>query len=352
MEPKLNIWIRYLLPLFLALFLGSLIWLMAQFREPPGFAWYGFAWFALTIYAIWEFGWRISRQLDRESPWSKGTFRRLMIQLTVMNLGGLFIFDGTFILLNWYENAVLHRNNPLALMHILVASAEAFIIVQISASIQIGIQLLSNWQQARVETEQLRKEKAVSSLEEIRRQIESGSFAGDLTEWEDGLAQTPGQAAAYLQRISETFDQHLRRLNGQLEGVQAALKDELPDGYPVRGYETESRYKTRFLVRSGTKFVVIPREQIAGFYKDEIVLLISRNGKKFPVDASLEELETRLSPLHFFRINRQCIVHIASVQEIRPDGSQLALTMEVDFPKALTVSQRNAGSFKRWLDGE
>ena len=53
MEPKLNIWIRYLLPLFLALFLGSLIWLMAQFREPPGFAWYGFAWFALTIYAIW-----------------------------------------------------------------------------------------------------------------------------------------------------------------------------------------------------------------------------------------------------------------------------------------------------------
>lgn len=350
MELKLNIWIRYLLPLFLALFLGVLIWMMAQFREPPGFAWHAFVWFASAVFLIWEFGWWISKRLDRDISWQKNTLKRLLIQLLATNFVGLVIFDGSYILLNGYENQILHTDNPLAWLHILVASAEAFIIVQIINGIQISYQLLANWQRTQLETEQLRKEKAVGQLQGIRRQIDRGFLTGQLAELETLISESPGQAAFYLQKISETFDGNLRDLDGQLEGVQAALSVETGRRQTIE--KAEPRFKTRFLVRSGPKFVVVPVEQIAGFYKDDLVLLITRTGKKYVIDASLEELESQLPPQQFFRINRQCIVHIGAIQEVRPDGAQLTLALEVDFPKPLYVSQRNAGVFKRWLDGE
>lgn len=109
------------------------------------------------------------------------------------------------------------------------------------------------------------------------------------------------------------------------------------------------KYKSRFLVRSGNKSVVISTNQIAAFYKDELTLILTEQGKKYALDYSLEELTGMLNPRDFFRTNRQCIVQATFIQEIRPEGTQLLLSLSVNSPWQISVSQRNVRSFKHWL---
>ena len=351
MDLKLNFWIRYLLPFFIALYLGFVLFLMGQFKEPPEFRWYGLFWFVLTIYLMWEAGWSVSRRLEKQLPWHSGTFKRLMVQLTAMTFVGIFIYLFTYVLLNQYENRILHSNNPLSMFHLLVASAMAFINVQIINAVQIGYSLLTNWQRVQMESEQVRKVKAIEQIENIRQQMDGQEVMEKLAELEGIVAQSPSVVADHLQKVTDAYHANLGQVAGQLEEVQQVLQLS-PVGQkspPALDHE-EQTYKNRFLVRSGPKLSVVKLEEVAGFYKDDLVLLLTMKGKKYVIDYSLEELASLLPPTHFFRINRQCIVHIAAIQEVRSEGSQLAVTMSVDFPRPLLASQRNSSAFKKWLN--
>lgn len=113
-----------------------------------------------------------------------------------------------------------------------------------------------------------------------------------------------------------------------------------------------THHKSRFLVKLGKQLAVIPTEEIACLLKEEILLLYTREGRKFPFPHSLEEAEQLLDPQFFFRINRQCIVHLHAIREIRQEGTQLMLSLHPALPNWLTVSQRNTPAFKAWLAGE
>ncbi|MEO1259094.1 MAG: LytTR family DNA-binding domain-containing protein [Bacteroidota bacterium] len=351
MDLKLNIWIRYLLPLFIALYLGFVMFLMGQFKEPPEFRWYGLFWFVLTVYLMWEAGWYISQKLENQLPWRTGTFKRLMVQLITMTFVGILIYLTTYVLLNLYENEVLHSNNPLSIFHLLVACAMAFIHVQIINAVQIGYLLLTNWQEVQIESEQIQKIKAIEQIENIRLQMDGQVVLEKLAELEGVMAQSPGVVADHLQKVTDAYHANMGHFAGQLEEVQEVLQIS-----PFRHGQEENRigprqvFRKRFLVRSGPKMSVVTVDEIAGFYKDELVLLLTVKGKKYVVDYSLEELASMLPPADFFRINRQCIVHIAAIQEVRAEGSQLSVTMTVDFPKSLLASQRNSSAFKKWLN--
>ena len=356
MNPKQNFWIRWLAPLFLALFLAFLMYMLAQFRESPGFAWYGLFWFFGTILLLWESGWIISKRLDQYVTWNDKLFKRLGLQLLSTNLVGISIFIITFILLNSYENFVLLKNNPLSLFHLMVSSAFAFIFIQIINSVQISYLILENYQQTQIESENLRKENAISAIEKIQSHLHGDAIFGQLAELESMIEQSPEKSKHYLQNLTVDYQSNFNKLHQQLVGIQESLLTST-EQHPSLHSETvdislNDSYKTRFLVRSGQKMTVVPIDQIAGFYKDDLVLLLTVKGKKYVIDRSLEELSKRLSPAKFFRINRQCIINLEAIIEGRVEGSQLALSTVVDFPKSLYVSQRNTARFKKWWDGE
>lgn len=357
MEIKLNIWIRYLIPFFLSLFLGTMFYLLAQFQEPPDFEWYAFAWLFFTIFSIWEGAWFISRKLEFYFPWKRGTTKRLLIHLLLSNLLALFIFNGTYIALNWYETRILGSINQLAFIHLAIASAQAFILAQIINSIQIGYLLLDNWQRVRLEAEQYKKQSLVSRLENIRENITPQFLLTNFDQLKNLIHESPDLVDSYLHSIAHQQESLKVTLDSELAGLQEVLKSK--ETFPLKKttnppseFLDSNRYKQRFLVRSGAKMKVVNSVDIAGFHKDDIVLLITMKGKKFAVDGSLDDLISKLDPQSFFRINRQCIINVQAIQEIRTQGTQLSITAEGSFPKALTVSQRNAAKFKRWLDQE
>ena len=111
--------------------------------------------------------------------------------------------------------------------------------------------------------------------------------------------------------------------------------------------------RSRFLVKTGQVLQAVPVEQVAYFLAEEgVVFLVTHAGKRFIIADTLDQLEGQLAAQHFFRINRQIILSIGAVQEIRPYFKgrlvlQLAPPVEGE---ALVVSAGRAPAFKQWLD--
>ncbi len=114
----------------------------------------------------------------------------------------------------------------------------------------------------------------------------------------------------------------------------------------------KKEYKSRFLVKLGDRLISVCEDQIAYFYAEQkIVILVTQDQKKYAVDYSLDELENLLNPGHFFRLNRQFIARIQSIQSIHQYfKSKLKVILAPEAPQEVIVSRERSPIFKKWLD--
>lgn len=118
---------------------------------------------------------------------------------------------------------------------------------------------------------------------------------------------------------------------------------------PTRG-SLPREHRTRFLVRKGQQIHTLRTTEIAYFYKDEVVMLVKKDGSTYLYDATLEELEEQLDPKHFFRINRQYLVNYPSIQSLSPGSSnRYKVALEPHTKQDVFVSQSKVGPLKTWL---
>lgn len=111
-------------------------------------------------------------------------------------------------------------------------------------------------------------------------------------------------------------------------------------------------FKTRFLVKTGTKLVSIATDDIAYFYSsDKVVYLQTFQHQKYIIDFSLESLSKSLNPNQFFQLNRQFISNIQSIQHIHTYfNGKLKLDLNPPISEEVIVSREKAAEFKLWLD--
>jgi DNA-binding LytR/AlgR family response regulator len=111
-------------------------------------------------------------------------------------------------------------------------------------------------------------------------------------------------------------------------------------------------YKTRFLVKLGETISSIKVEDISFFIaEDGITLLVNKEGKRFPVDYSIDALELLISPDVFFRINRKVLVHIDRILQVHTYfNSRLKLSLQYINQDDAIVSRERVSDFKLWLD--
>jgi DNA-binding LytR/AlgR family response regulator len=116
--------------------------------------------------------------------------------------------------------------------------------------------------------------------------------------------------------------------------------------------QIHKQYKTRFMVRVGDNISSIKTEDIAHFIaEDGIVLLVNKQGKRYPVDYTLDALDNLLSPEEFFRINRKVLLHIESVQQVHTYfNSRLKIQSSSLGDEECIVSRERVADFKLWLD--
>lgn len=115
-----------------------------------------------------------------------------------------------------------------------------------------------------------------------------------------------------------------------------------------------SGYKQRFLIQYGETIRTVPTEEIAYFYAlEKNVFAATRTKHHYPVDQSLDALETMLDPVRFFRINRKMIIAIDAIAKMVPySRSRIRIDLIPEAPAAIEalVSVERASRFREWAD--
>ncbi|MEZ4901125.1 MAG: LytTR family DNA-binding domain-containing protein [Spirosomataceae bacterium] len=114
----------------------------------------------------------------------------------------------------------------------------------------------------------------------------------------------------------------------------------------------KTEWKTRFLLKSGARFDVVEVANVAYLYaEDKVVFLITNEQKKYFVDDTLDEVEQKLNPKNFFRLNRKYITQVASIERIEPHfNGRIKIKLRYREDDDIYVSREKADAFKKWLD--
>ena len=115
----------------------------------------------------------------------------------------------------------------------------------------------------------------------------------------------------------------------------------------------QKSYKQRFVVKFGSRIQFKRSNEVAYFYaEDKICYLMSAStAKRYVIDHTLEELDDQLlDPARFFRINRQYIICIDSIKEVKASDNRLEVLLAVPCEDRLIVSRGRTSDFKNWLN--
>jgi DNA-binding LytR/AlgR family response regulator len=112
------------------------------------------------------------------------------------------------------------------------------------------------------------------------------------------------------------------------------------------------QYKTRFIIKAGSKISSIPTEDILYFYSEHRTTYVkTKDGKKHAIDYTLEQLEGLLNPQDFFRLNRKFFAAFPAIKEVLTYSNSRLKVELVDLRNEdVLVGRDKIGAFKKWLD--
>lgn len=114
-------------------------------------------------------------------------------------------------------------------------------------------------------------------------------------------------------------------------------------------FQRERIYKERFVVSIGQQLKIIAIDTIDGFSSENKVTYLYTGNRRYWIDESLEELEHLLNPILFFRVNRQFIIKVTSIEKIISyTNSRLKLKTQ-SIEKDIVVSRERVKDFKKWI---
>mgnify|MGYP006282290505 CR=1 FL=1 len=132
----------------------------------------------------------------------------------------------------------------------------------------------------------------------------------------------------------------------------AHLESLAPQQSTVLAEDMKSRFKKRFVSRIGDRIEIIPAEEIQFFYsQNKGTYAKTPSGKNFLLDQPLEEIENMLNPEIFFRLNRQYITQLGSVQEIRAySNGRVRIELSGCDDRDIVLSREKTRAFKEWIN--
>src|SRR5690606_19053174 len=112
----------------------------------------------------------------------------------------------------------------------------------------------------------------------------------------------------------------------------------------------DNKYRERFLVKIGSNLKTIETENISCFYSKNKGTYLCHENREYPIEQTLNELETQLNPKDFFRISRNAIVNLRFIENITThSGSRYQLYIK-HISEELIVSRERVNDFKFWLE--
>ncbi|MEN1785443.1 MAG: LytTR family DNA-binding domain-containing protein, partial [Bacteroidota bacterium] len=141
-----------------------------------------------------------------------------------------------------------------------------------------------------------------------------------------------------------------RALEKFKKNITKDAQNSTPDNLAQLRQLFHKEYKHRFMVKVGNMFKSFNVEDIAYFKSQEgMICLVTHSGQSYPIEYTIDQLETILNPIQFFRINRKFMVSVQSVVEIHSYfNSRLLLKILPKEEEQVIVSRERTTNFKRW----
>ncbi len=148
-------------------------------------------------------------------------------------------------------------------------------------------------------------------------------------------------------------------LDAAIDRFQAQQQSELPSALPDLRIIQQTmqmitkQYKSRFMIKSGSRLFAIPVEEIDFFFSEnKITWLRRRDGKKYQIDYRLEQLDELLDPQQFFRLNRKYITAFPAIEQVTTySNSRLKVQLiGIDGSEDVLISRERVANFKAWMD--
>lgn len=129
-------------------------------------------------------------------------------------------------------------------------------------------------------------------------------------------------------------------------GIEARLEALLSEVQP-----TQQKARSRLMVKKGDKFLSIKINDCAAFYiRNAVVFGQTFEGNTYLIDTNLEDLYHILDEQHWYRVNRQYVLNIQTIQNAEKYfKGKLLLNTTVELPDEVVVSAEKATDFKKWL---
>lgn len=128
-------------------------------------------------------------------------------------------------------------------------------------------------------------------------------------------------------------------------------QQEIPFQKLLKGFFTQEKiYKNRFLIKVGNHLKPILSEKITCFFSENKITYLFSEGRNYPIDSTLEELEETLDDKLFFRVSRQYIINSSYISKITNySNSRLIVSLE-NYTEEIIVSRERVKDFKNWLE--
>ncbi|MCA0931494.1 LytTR family DNA-binding domain-containing protein [Lutimonas saemankumensis] len=114
----------------------------------------------------------------------------------------------------------------------------------------------------------------------------------------------------------------------------------------------EREYKSRFTIKVGQHLRVVDTSDIECFYSDQKATYCHTNqGKNYLMDFSLEQIDDKLDPSKFYRVNRKFLIHMEAISDIISyTNSRLQIKLNHFNEQEIVVSRERVKDFKNWLE--
>lgn len=153
---------------------------------------------------------------------------------------------------------------------------------------------------------------------------------------------------AYLLKpfSSSDLEKAISKIQSKEDGANHMVIDQL-----IKSLNTNKEYKNRFLINKGESLIPVSVDDIAYVYtQDKMVVLMTKDKKKFYLNQTLDEIEKQLNPKEFFRLNRQFIAGYKSIEKVENHfNGKLKTMLSPATDEPVMISRIKAPAFKSWL---
>lgn len=117
---------------------------------------------------------------------------------------------------------------------------------------------------------------------------------------------------------------------------------------------TQPEYKKRFVIRFGEHIKTLEVEDIAYCYSEnKATMARTFEGRNYPMDHNLDALQDMLEPKTFFRLNRQYLINLKAIEEMKTyTKARVIVSLKPAVKEPPIVSSERAADFKKWLAGD